>query len=157
MINKLELFNKTQLKKDLPDIRPGDTILVSQKIKEGESAILSLWGRVTKDGRYIPYQNFWGRHFEFEVERADSKPSDERVTGPKYRDALVAIHNTSPVSSALYSVEEYDRGNRGIPTAKEFKRESLYTKRLISIWPGGGDMIFTQEDLDYLDELENLL
>jgi len=35
-MNKLELFNKTQLKKDLPDIRPGDTVLVSQKIKEGD-------------------------------------------------------------------------------------------------------------------------
>jgi len=36
MINKLEKFNQAQLKKELPDIRPGDTILVYQKIKEGE-------------------------------------------------------------------------------------------------------------------------
>ncbi len=36
MENKLELFNKTQIKKDLPDLRPGDTVLVSQKIKEGD-------------------------------------------------------------------------------------------------------------------------
>jgi large subunit ribosomal protein L19 len=28
-------FNKTQIKSDLPDIRPGDTIRVHQKIKEG--------------------------------------------------------------------------------------------------------------------------
>ncbi len=32
MVNKLELFNKTQEKKDLPDIHPGDTVLVLQKI-----------------------------------------------------------------------------------------------------------------------------
>jgi large subunit ribosomal protein L19 len=36
MINKLELFNKAHQKKDMPDIRPGDTVLVLQKIKEGD-------------------------------------------------------------------------------------------------------------------------
>jgi len=36
MVNKLELFNKAQAKKDLPDVRPGDTVLVLQKIKEGD-------------------------------------------------------------------------------------------------------------------------
>ncbi|MBL7142351.1 MAG: 50S ribosomal protein L19 [Candidatus Pacebacteria bacterium] len=34
MSTKLETFNKNQLKKDLPDIRSGDTIKVHQKIKE---------------------------------------------------------------------------------------------------------------------------
>jgi large subunit ribosomal protein L19 len=34
MITLLEKFNKDQLK-DLPDLRPGDTIKVHQKIKEG--------------------------------------------------------------------------------------------------------------------------
>lgn len=36
MITKIENFNQTQLKKDLPDIRPGDTVKVLQKIKEGD-------------------------------------------------------------------------------------------------------------------------
>jgi large subunit ribosomal protein L19 len=36
MVNKLELFNKTQVRKNLPDIRPGDTVRVLQKIKEGD-------------------------------------------------------------------------------------------------------------------------
>ncbi len=35
MTTKMENFNQTQLKKNLPDIRPGDTIKVHQKIKEG--------------------------------------------------------------------------------------------------------------------------
>jgi len=34
MSSKLETFIKTQLKADLPDIRPGDTVRVSQKIRE---------------------------------------------------------------------------------------------------------------------------
>lgn len=36
MDTKLEIFAKTQLKADLPDLRPGDTVRVSQKIKEGD-------------------------------------------------------------------------------------------------------------------------
>lgn len=36
MSNKLEAFNENLMKKGLPDIRPGDTVLVSQKLKEGE-------------------------------------------------------------------------------------------------------------------------
>ena len=34
MITKTEQFNKTNLRSDLPDIRPGDTVRVFQKIKE---------------------------------------------------------------------------------------------------------------------------
>ncbi len=32
MPTKIEIFNQTQLKKDLPDIRPGDTVQVYQKM-----------------------------------------------------------------------------------------------------------------------------
>ena len=34
MATKLEIFTKQYLKKELPDIRPGDTVRVSQKIKD---------------------------------------------------------------------------------------------------------------------------
>ncbi len=34
MTTKIENFNKTQLREDVPDIRPGDTVRVFQKIKE---------------------------------------------------------------------------------------------------------------------------
>ena len=36
MTNKLEKFNKSIVKKDLPDIRPGDTIKIYQKLIKGE-------------------------------------------------------------------------------------------------------------------------
>jgi len=36
MPHKLETFIKPYLKTDLPDIRPGDTVRVYQKIREGE-------------------------------------------------------------------------------------------------------------------------
>jgi len=38
MTTKLNLFNRAQLKRDLPDIRPGDTVRIHQKIKEGPPA-----------------------------------------------------------------------------------------------------------------------
>ena len=34
MTTKIEVFNQKQLKKDLPDIRPGDNVRIHQKIKE---------------------------------------------------------------------------------------------------------------------------
>ncbi len=34
MTTKIEIFNQTQLKKDLPDIRSGDTVRVHQKVRE---------------------------------------------------------------------------------------------------------------------------
>ena len=36
MSTKLDIFNQSQLKKDLPDIRPGDTVRIAQKIREGD-------------------------------------------------------------------------------------------------------------------------
>ncbi len=36
MATKIERFLKPFLKEDLPDIRPGDTVCIYQKIKEGE-------------------------------------------------------------------------------------------------------------------------
>ena len=43
MTTKMENFIKTQLKKDLPDIRPGDTIKVHQKIKEGDKERIQVF------------------------------------------------------------------------------------------------------------------
>ena len=36
MVTKIDNFLKTQMKANLPEIKPGDTVLVSQKIKEGD-------------------------------------------------------------------------------------------------------------------------
>lgn len=39
----LDQFNKEQLRTDMPDIRPGDTILVHQKIKEGNKERIQIF------------------------------------------------------------------------------------------------------------------
>ena len=41
-MNKLDLFNKKQLK-DLPEIRPGYTVRVHQKIKEGDKERIQVF------------------------------------------------------------------------------------------------------------------
>ena len=41
MSKKLEAFEKKYMKKDLPDIRPGDTVQVHQKIKERDPSSAS--------------------------------------------------------------------------------------------------------------------
>ncbi len=43
MFEKLETIIKSQLKTDLPDIRPGDTVRVHQKIKEGDKERIQVF------------------------------------------------------------------------------------------------------------------
>ena len=43
MTTKIEQFNLSQQKTDLPDIRPGDTILAHQKIKEGAKERIQIF------------------------------------------------------------------------------------------------------------------
>jgi len=42
-MNKLQEYNKKQLKKDLPEIRPGYTVRVHQKIKEGDKQRIQIF------------------------------------------------------------------------------------------------------------------
>lgn len=43
MSKKLDSFNKAQIKKENPDIRPGDSVKIHQKIKEGEKERIQLF------------------------------------------------------------------------------------------------------------------
>ncbi len=43
MTSKLEQFNKAQLKKNIPDIMPGDTIRVHQRIKEKDKERIQVF------------------------------------------------------------------------------------------------------------------
>lgn len=55
MTTKLNNFNKTQLKKDLPEIRPGDTVRIYQKIKD-----VGKKGKSSKGEKKTRIQKFEG-------------------------------------------------------------------------------------------------
>ena len=42
-MNKLDSFNKKQLKKDLPEIRPGYSVRVHQRVKEGDKERIQIF------------------------------------------------------------------------------------------------------------------
>jgi len=57
MTTKIEQFNLSQQKTDLPDIKPGDTILVHQKVKEGAKERIQIFEGVViakKHGKGTP-------------------------------------------------------------------------------------------------------
>ena len=43
MTTKIETFLKSYLKENLPDIRPGDTVRIHQKIKEGDKEKIQMF------------------------------------------------------------------------------------------------------------------
>lgn len=49
MTNKIELFNQSYIKKNLPDIRPGDTICIHQKIREASKKDKNSTGQEDKE------------------------------------------------------------------------------------------------------------
>jgi len=53
MITKVEIFNRSRLKQKLPDVRPGDTVRVYQKITETPKKGKSSKGRETKERAHI--------------------------------------------------------------------------------------------------------
>lgn len=42
-MDKLETFNQKQLRKDIPEIRPGYTVRVHQKVKEGDKERIRIF------------------------------------------------------------------------------------------------------------------
>jgi len=64
MSTKPEAFIKSQLKTNLPGIRPGDTILVSQKIREGDKErIQDFEGLVNDYGKKGNLRHWRGKDF----------------------------------------------------------------------------------------------
>lgn len=69
MINLLDKFNKTQIKEDIPDFRPGDNIRVHQQIKEaGKERIQIFEGVViSRKGKSSPTATFTVRKISGDV------------------------------------------------------------------------------------------
>jgi len=74
MPTKLEEFNKTQLKGDLPDLKPGDTVKVYQKIKEKDKERLQVF-----EGQILAKKHGKGINAMITVRRVVSGYGVERI------------------------------------------------------------------------------
>ncbi len=114
MITKIETFNRTQLKKDLPDIRPGDTIRVHQKIP-ARIATQGVAGGKEKDKERI--QVFEG----IVIARKHGKGVSATITVRKVI-AGIGVEKIFPIHSpAIEKIEVLKKG--------KVKRAKLYYLR----------------------------
>ncbi len=74
MSKKLDTFNKKQLKEDLPEIKPGYTIKVHQKIKEGEKQRIQVF-----EGLVIARKHGKGINATITVRKVTSGIGVERI------------------------------------------------------------------------------
>ncbi len=73
-MNKLEKFNQKNLKKDLPEIRPGYTVRVHQKIKENDKERIQIF-----EGLVIARKHGKGINSTITVRRASRGVGVERI------------------------------------------------------------------------------
>ncbi|MBL7059349.1 50S ribosomal protein L19 [Candidatus Pacearchaeota archaeon] len=73
-MNKLENFNKKQLKKDLPEMKSGYTVKVYQKIKEGEKQRIQIF-----EGLIIAIKHGKGINATITVRKVTSGIGVERI------------------------------------------------------------------------------
>ncbi len=85
MTNKLDTFNKTQLKQNIPDIRPGDIIRVHQKIKEKGKERIQVF-----EGLVIARKHGKGLNATFTVRKISQGVGVEKVF-PLHSPAIAKI------------------------------------------------------------------
>lgn len=74
MTNKLDLFNKAQLKTNIPDIRPGDIVRVHQKVKEAGKERIQVF-----EGLVIARKHGKGANATFTVRKIFQGIGVERI------------------------------------------------------------------------------
>ena len=112
MTNKLDTFNQSQLKKDLPDIRPGDNVRVYQKIPALAKAAV---GKKEEDKEKT--QVFEG----LVIARKHGRGISSTITVRKVISGI-GVEKTLPLHSPI--IEKIDIVKRG-----EVRRAKLYYLR----------------------------
>ena len=119
MSTKLDLFNKTQLKTNIPDIRPGDIVRIHQKIKEKDKERIQVF-----EGLVIARKHGKGINATFTVRKISQGVGVERIF-PLHSPIITKIEliKRSKVRRAkLY----YMRERRG-------KKARMKTKELLGV------------------------
>ena len=116
MPTKTEQFNKTQAKTDLPDIRPGDTVKVYQKIKEKDKERIQVF-----EGLVIARKHGKGINSTITVRKVSFSVGVERifpVHSPKIEK--IEIAKRGKVRRAKLSYIRKAKGKKSRLKRKEF-------------------------------------
>ncbi len=119
MTKKLDIFNKAQIKKDIPDIRPGDVVRVHLKVKEKGKERIQVF-----EGLVIAKKHGKGPNATFTVRKISQGIGVERIF-PLFCPTIAKIEvvKRSKVRRAkLY----YMRERRG-------KKARMKTKELLGV------------------------
>ena len=112
MVTKIETFNQRQLKKDLPEIRPGDTVKVLQKIPARISYAKGVAGG--KEGEKEKVQAFEG----LVIARKHGKGVSATITIRKTISGI-GVERVFPIHSPI--IEKIEILKRG-----KIRRAKLY-------------------------------
>lgn len=116
MPNKIDDFNKIQLKKNIPDIKPGDTVRLHQKIKEKDKERIQVF-----EGVVIAIKHGKGISSAITVRKVMDGVGVERVF-PIHSPNIAKIEITRRVKTRrakLYYLREA-RGKKSRLKKKEF-------------------------------------
>ncbi|PIP24186.1 MAG: 50S ribosomal protein L19 [Candidatus Nealsonbacteria bacterium CG23_combo_of_CG06-09_8_20_14_all_37_18] len=116
MSTKFEKFTKTQLKTDLPDIRPGDTVKIHQKIKEKDKERIQVF-----DGQIIAKKHGKGITSTITVRKVISGVGVEKIfpIHSPIIDKIELVKKGKAKRAKLYYLRKA-RGRRAKLKRKEF-------------------------------------
>jgi len=115
-MNKTDTLNKAQLNKELPDVRPGDTVKVHQKIKEGDKERIQIF-----EGVVIARKHGKGISSTITVRKVVEQVGVERIF-PVHSPAIskIEVVKSGKVRrSKLYFLREA-KGKKGKLKKKDF-------------------------------------
>lgn len=115
-MNKTDALNKAQLNKELPDVRPGDTVKVHQKIKEGDKERIQIF-----EGVVIARKHGKGISSTITVRKVVEQVGVERIF-PVHSPAIskIEVVKSGKVRrSKLYFLREA-KGKKGKLKKKDF-------------------------------------
>lgn len=124
-MTKLDIFNKAQMRDNLPDVRPGDFIKVHQKIKEGNKDRIQIF-----EGQVLARKHGKGMGATITVRKVIGGIGVERIL-PVHLPSIEKIEIVKRVKARrakLYYLREA-KGRKSRIKAKAITKESVVSKK----------------------------
>lgn len=124
-MTKLDIFNKAQMRDNLPDVRPGDFIKVHQKIKEGNKDRIQIF-----EGQVLARKHGKGMGATITVRKVIGGIGVERIL-PVHLPSIEKIEIVKRVKARrakLYYLREA-KGRKSRIKAKAITKESVVSEK----------------------------